>query len=538
MNGINVRSAIHTVPMFRYAIFIIIGIVTGDLLTAVDERGWLLMMTGAVAGAMACNKKHPQISSILILIGVTGVGGFRICHDNANMVTIEEELQGVECSMAVLSEPIARGKVTQFDGLVHSCSKRPELVGTKMRVSVLRDTITKKYKRIHIGDGMNVAADLSPLKDWHRQNAHFDYIRWLKTRGFCGRAFIPIGKWEREDVGWSDIGIAETIKSGALRFRQRILERMEGSGMEYDAYAVATAMALGNKSSLSPELREEYSISGASHVLALSGVHLTIIYIMLSLVLGKKRKGAKVGVLLMVWIYVLLTGMPVSVIRAAWMLTIWEILRMISYEQKALNVLGFTACVMVMCNPQCVWDVGFEMSFAAMLGIIALMEPFRDIMPEKLKAKSKEDEEGNPQPRHKRWTLWALRSCWFTIALSISAQLGTLPLTAYYFGRVSVYFILTNLVAVPAVTLTMWIAMVMVAVVSIDIMAGVSSGMVTIVLGKLLTWVAGSMNWLMACIAKLPGASIEGVNIDVIGVVAMYVIVIAIAVYANRRRGK
>lgn len=540
--GINVRSLIHTVPMLRYAILIIIGIVIGDgLFGVISPREWIVMMSILVGAAILTTKKHPMASSILILASMVAFGAFRICWNETGAYDMNKEETGKRCKIAIISEPIVRGKVIQFDGIVVPSPSSREgknhwLEGSKIRVSMLRDTITGRYKTVHIGDGIDAMADMSPLQDWHRLNSNFDYIRWLKIRGFKSRAFVPIGKWNKTEIGWEDIGIAEMVKLKMQTFRQKILKRIEANEMDPDAYAVATAMALGNKASLRPELREEYNISGVSHILALSGVHLSIIYCMLSFFIRRKRVWSSMIILSMIWAYTVFTGLPASVIRAALMLTILEIIELASGSQKRLNILGAAAFVMVMFNPQNIWDVGFQMSFAAVLGITTLMDPFRILMPDKWKYLKKKDLKR--MTKRERWVLKLQQGAWYAITISISAQIGTIPLTIYYFGRISMYFILTNLISIPLVTTIVILTIVLSILITADIIMGISGGAVTYYLAKVTSWFATLMNCTMGWISGLPGASIEGISIDGIQAIAMYAIIIMGIVYANKKRLK
>lgn len=507
----------------------------GDVLfCAVNMKIWLLIAALLTAIAVLTNKNFPKISSMMILLALVSVGGFRLCYNRYGEYVQQGE-QKTMCGIAVMTEPVTRGKVIAFDGLVYA-SENENMVGTRVRVSMLRDTITKKYEQIHLGEGVRGVVGLSPLQEWHRLNTHFSYVKWLRTRGFTCRAFVPIGTWERENIGVENVGLMELMKMRVLAFRQRILERIEASGMDHNAFAVATAMALGNKAALTPEIREEYSMAGASHVLALSGVHLSIIYALLSVFFKRRKLWSSMLLLMMIWGYVVFAGMPVSVLRAACMLTLWEILRLASNNQRALNVLGATACIMVMVSPQCIWDVGFQMSFAAVLAIILLMDPFRRIMPEKWKYANKKKQK--TMTRQEKMKYKVLRGCWHAIAISISAQIGSLPLGVYYFGIIPFCFLLTNLVMVIAVPLILWVTMGMAVVVTVDIVAGVGNGLVTVMLGQLLSWIAGGVNCILGAIAGLPFASVDDVHITNVQLVAWYVIAVVVVAWVNRRAWK
>ena len=164
----------------------------------------------------------------------------------------------------------------------------------------------------------------------------------------------------------------DNSKAFFLNQRGILLDRLADSGVDGDAYAVVAAMALGDKTALTHELRDTYSVSGASHVLALSGLHLGIIYGLLWLLLPHRRWPAvsQTIILVAMWLYVLLVGMPVSVVRSAVMLSVYGLLSIGHRNKMSVNALAFTAIVMLMWNPEWLFDIGFQLSFMAVLAIL------------------------------------------------------------------------------------------------------------------------------------------------------------------------
>ena len=238
-------------------------------------------------------------------------------------------------------------------------------------------------------------------------------------------------------------------------------------------------MALGDKTALTKDLKEVYSVTGASHVLALSGLHLGIIYMLLSwLIVSRRwRTVSQVVLILAIWTFVFLVGLSVSVVRSAVMLTTYALLSLGHREKMSMNTLAFAAMILLLVNPLSLFDVGFQMSFMAVASILLFVPPSDRLFPQ------------GYQLEHPlmRW-LWSL------VAVSCAAQIGVAPLIAYYFGRFSVYFLLTNLIVVPAATVILWLALVALLFPS---------------LAYLLLFVVGLLNTILAMIAALPGASIS-----------------------------
>ena len=287
----------------------------------------------------------------------------------------------------------------------------------------------------------------------------------------------------------------DNSKAYFLNQRGMLLDRLADSGVDGDAYAVVAAMALGDKSALTHEIRDTYSVSGASHVLALSGLHLGIIYCLLWLLLPHRRWPAvsQTIILIAIWLYVLLVGMPVSVVRSAVMLTVYGLLSIGHRNKMSVNALAFTAIVMLMCNPEWLFDIGFQLSFMAVLAILLFVPLFEDVFSAKYL-------------QEHRW----IRRIWGLVAVSVSAQIGVAPLIAYYFGRLSTYFLLTNFIVLPAAYLILGFSLIVLLFPS---------------LAYILLYIVDTLNAVLLRITAIPGSSIDGFHPNVLQVVLTYVII-------------
>lgn len=282
-----------------------------------------------------------------------------------------------------------------------------------------------------------------------------------------------------------------------LHQREVLLERLAASGLKGDAYGVVAAMALGDKSALSTDVKTTYSKTGASHILALSGLHLGIIYALLSmLVVGRRwQMLSQVLVILSIWAFVFLTGMSASVVRSAVMLTVYALLALGSRRKMSVNTLAFTAIVMLAVSPRALFDVGFQMSFLAVFSILLFVPLIYRIVPAQFLLSH----------RIIKW-LWGM------MAVSVAAQIGVAPLIAYYFGRFSCYFLLTNCVVIPAATLILYLAL---------------ATLLWPAVGYVLAAVVGMLNSTLSYIGSLPGASIEGLHPSAMLTVSVYGIILS-----------
>ena len=280
-----------------------------------------------------------------------------------------------------------------------------------------------------------------------------------------------------------------------LHQRSLLLERLQSSGLSGDQYAIVAAMALGDKTALTHELKDTYSKTGASHILALSGLHLGIIYALLSILVVRRRWQmiSQIAIILSIWAFVFLVGMSTSVVRSAVMLTVYALLAIGHRHKMSVNTLAFTAIIMLLVSPKALFDVGFQMSFMAVFAILLFVPLFY-----------------RPFSAEYLMTHRVVNWIWGMVAVSIAAQIGVAPLIAYYFGRFSCYFLLTNFIVIPAATLILYLSL---------------GTLLIPAIGVVLASIVGLLNTTLLYISTLPGATIEGLHPSVMLTVSIYGII-------------
>ena len=304
----------------------------------------------------------------------------------------------------------------------------------------------------------------------------------------------------------------------------RLYRRLEAAGLHGDELATTGALTLGYKDDIDPEVRRHFQASGAAHVLAVSGLHTGILYglVLWFLTLGgrfkplyENRAGrwAISGVVIAVmWGYAWLTGMTPSVVRAVTMVTIFEVGRMAYRQAFSLNTIAAAAVLILAIRPTDLWSVSFQLSFAATAAIVIMAKECEKYI--------------HSRTFDHTWYGRSLSWITGTVIISIAAQVGTLPLTMYYFGQISCYFLLTNLIVLPLATLL------------------VPSGLVTMVaggswlgmmMGKITYGLAWAMNHSTGWIERLPGCTIA-VHIGFGMVVVYYVFFILFSTILIKNR--
>ena len=271
-------------------------------------------------------------------------------------------------------------------------------------------------------------------------------------------------------------------------------QKMRGLGIENEDFGVIAAMALGDKTALDKDTKEVYSVAGASHVLAVSGLHISIIFQLLIMLLGGNRRRIFVifSALLAIWMYVLFIGMPASAVRSATMLSVYGFVTMTRRNKNSLRSLSIAFTIMLLCNPLYLFDLSFQMSFAAVGSIIVFLPLLSSLY--------------HPTHRLSQWI-------WGMLCVSAAAQIGTLPLITYYFGRISCYSLLTTFIAIPAAMGILYLCcMLMSPFLLLSLTVSLFSWLITWV-AKALVVITHFANTAFHLTSMAPGASIDGIHL-------------------------
>lgn len=455
---------------------------------------WLSLMALCLIGEFLLSRK-PYAQSLLLLAAVFLVGIALADKANRQEAFPFNGKGPMTYEAVVTAEPQVRGKTLLCDLALVSIGGRPLDKAINVKAHILRDTMTGDWRGIRLGTGIEARSAMEPLRNYHKGN--FDYARWLHCHGFRTNTFIYVTEWRMARVSLKPMTVMERLRLKAMGVRQRLVVRLNLGDDERQQSAIVSAMVLGCKQGLDRDTKEAFSISGASHVLALSGLHLSIIYFILTLLMGRRRKRrwlTQTVILLSLWLYVLLVGMASSIVRSAIMLSIYSVCLVGGREKSSVNTLCLAAICLTVANPLCVWDLGFQLSFLAVLSIVALYRPINRLLPNGGALTDIRAIDG------------LLKAVWSVMSVSLASQVGTAPLVAYYFGRFSCYFLLTNLIVVPCATIIIYCA---IAVLLTSFLPAVNH-VLLIVLG----WVSSVLSTAVGHIADLPGASIEGIKVN------------------------
>lgn len=337
----------------------------------------------------------------------------------------------------------------------------------------------------------------------------FDYARYLYRNGISGTLWVDSRNWKLLADTLLDVPPAVV----ALKCRKYILDKYKEWGLKDDVLAVVAAVTVGYKDELTDELRAVYSTSGASHVLAVSGLHVGILFSILSFFFPLFTNNRKIvwikeiTVVCVMWGYAFIIGLPYSITRSLIMFSLLAVCKSIGRENSSLNALAFAALVILIANPDAIYDIGFQLSFSAVFSIL-LLEPYiRGIF----------------APRN-----IVLKYLWGIISVSLAAQAGTAPLVMYNFSNFSTYFLLTNILVIPIMFVVVFVAVLMLLFCCVPVIRN----LMVLLLEKLVTIV----NKLLLYITELPSSSIVIQNISPYMVCCIYISMFLLYCYLTRKK--
>ncbi len=339
----------------------------------------------------------------------------------------------------------------------------------------------------------------------------FDYKDYLYKRGVTHQVYLKSDAWfymNRND--------ANPIYRFSYWIRDFLLKTMRNLGIEEDEYAVAAAILLGYDDSLPHELRQKYVAAGAMHILCVSGLHVGVVFMVFSYMLfflddrkGKQRVVKQFILLFLIWFYAMLAGLAPSILRATIMLSFVIIGNVINRKGVLLNSLAASAFILLCVNPANLFDVGFILSYVAVIGIVILQNPISKMFYSKYKIVNK---------------IWEITS------VTIAAQIATAPFTIYYFHQFPAYFWLSNIFMTPISSVVIVGGMIMLLFFFIPYIYNI------------LSFVVSKMIWLMnygvSWIESLPYSIIKGLYINEIQFVILLLILLSILFCVELRSKK
>ena len=338
----------------------------------------------------------------------------------------------------------------------------------------------------------------------------FNYQKYLFNQGIAAQTYIKSKNYKKIETTNQ-----YRLKRLAHISRRNLLVHYQKNIKETENLAVLSALTLGYKDELDKATVSAFSASGAMHILAVSGLHVGIIYLILDSLLrfGRKHRAITVAKpllsILILWAYAFITGLSPSVTRAVVMFSFLLIGKSLNRNINVYNNLAASAFFLLIADPFMIVQVGFQLSYTAVAGIVFF------------------------QPRIYRYVYFKnliLQKIWALVAVSIAAQLATLPFALYYFHQFPTYFFLTNILVIPLAYAILFLAVIFFSLSIFD--------EIQMIVGKLLEFVTNILNKVVSYIEYLPGSTIPNLHLEWWEFMLLAALIVLFAHYLYSKKGR
>lgn len=453
----------------------------------------LLLLFILSRGSLFLQFKSNHIVGALLVLAVVSLGMLitfiKDIRNNSNWVGHESGTYST-ILLKLHEKPIEKPNSFKAEASLLAIKKDDSLIGTKGAVIVY---FKKDINNEALQAGSLIITNklIQPIKNSNNPGS-FNYKRYLLFNGIThqlyvtGKDFLILPNRNKE------FKFLENIKN-------YVLLTLQGNITGKKELGLAEALLIGYKADLDKTLLESYTNTGVVHVIAISGMHLALIYWMISLLakpLLKRRDTLWLYtfiVLFVLWTFSLVAGGAASIIRAAVMFSFMAVGKLFDRNASIYNTLAASAFCLLCYNPYWLWDVGFQLSYAAVLSIVVFYKPIHNLIYVKQK--------------------W-IDKVWQLIAVTIAAQIFTTPLSIYYFHQFPVYFLITNLLAVPLSSLILISELVLIIFSPI--------AQVAAILGKITTFLIFALNSFIELVEQLPHALWNGLQINLFQTVCLF----------------
>ena len=337
----------------------------------------------------------------------------------------------------------------------------------------------------------------------------FNYKKYLKRLGIYHQVFL------RDEIILVIPQSPNSITDYAETIREALNKRLQKLPFKPIELAFIKALLLGQRQDITADVYEDYAKAGAVHILAISGLHIGILLLILQFIMKPLlyfRHGKFVRLVLILcvlWSFAIIAGLSPSVVRAVMMFSLFAIVRRLKRTSNSLNTLAVSAFILLLIHPRFCFDVGFQLSYAAVASII-IVKPVLDKW-------------GRLKNKIFNWILDLFK-------VSIAAQIGVLPLSFYYFHQFPALFFITNMVVVPSLIVILGLGIVML------ILIGVYHP--PEFLAYTLAWCIQAMNRFVEWVASKEAFLFDQISFDLTALIFSYLILFLLGIFNHKKTFK
>jgi len=496
----------HQTPFFRLLLPFVAGILVGFRFSVPAVYCIVVCVVCIVASGFLLwkwKRRWGWLHGTFLNVFFFAVG---ICSVSLRTFVPNEETEHGTWLVVVDEPPVERANSIRATVRIRAnLATEPETACNELVMTYFRkDSMARLLKQ---GDLIVMETMLRPVTNAGNPY-EFDYRRHLERRRISRSAFVESGRWQKFDE------YAQTpLFNFSNRIRNNLLDVLRRAGLSGNELSVVSSLTLGYRAELDDELRRAYSTSGAMHILAVSGLHVGIVYMVLNTFLMlfpflNRAKWLKALIQLSaLWLFALITGLSPSVMRAATMFSFIAAGNALFLRGYVYNSIAASAFILLLANPNNLLSVSFQFSYSAVIFIVFL----HPLLYRSITFKNK-----------------FLDKVWDLTCVSIAAQTGVAPLAMFYFKQFPSYFIFTNYIVIPAASVIIYGAVLLFVVSPIPVLLQT--------FGWLLDRFMYAVNSSIFFIEKLPGSLIAEIRFAGWEIFFAYVLIVGIGALALTKR--
>ncbi len=423
---------LHKVPFLRVLLPFIMGIIFISYLPF-PTYIWIIFLFLGLSGSIYFQMKQPGFGRrdwpgyAFFLLWVS-IGGL-IAHGYYNEVADAEAYQSGEYVGYITSLPVEKKSTHLVEvKFVNDEGEHPGKVWCYVDKSIPA-SLMLPGKWVHVKTKLQ-KPEHAALK------GEFDFAAYLQSIGVHYTCYVG-----SDQITFPDVEPVRNLSIRRLLIQNKVLEILQNNQIEGDNLALLSAVTIGYKKLIDKDQRESFSASGVTHILAVSGLHVGILYLMIGFVFRflKRLPHGKIYFLLVIlsflWLYAFITGFSASVSRSALMFSLIAVGKNLRKQHYMMNTIAASAFLLLLFQPRLLFQPGFQLSYAAVCGIVLFHKPLSE-----------------KWPVHNKFGKWIRDLC----SVSVIAQMSTAPLVVYYFHTFSLVGVFANLLVIPLITILLY----------------------------------------------------------------------------------
>ncbi|RUT77789.1 ComEC/Rec2 family competence protein [Ancylomarina longa] len=498
------RELIRQYPFIRLLLPLTIGIFLANALDIQEDYLFIAIFI-SILGILLFKstpfmRKSPSLRVLFgafVFLLFVAVGSYRIKVQTASMKLNSADTNTYYIGK-LLENPIARNNSYKcsFEISAAHITKSWRKESVKVLLYFKKDS---SVNNLLAGSQLLIHTRLQRVRNAGNPN-EFDYAAYLKTQHTLYSAFLPPSKWQAINVPRKF-----SITDFAWKWRAKLLGIYKQNGITGNSFDILAALSLGAKSDMDPEIKQAWTNAGVMHVLAVSGLHVGIIYVLIHALFSsllRYRWGNLVrGILLiiLIWMYAILTGLSPSVMRATCMFSFIIVGEILKRRGGVFNSLAASAFFLLLIDPYLIFTVGFQFSYLAVAGIVFFQPRFNQLF---------------------YVNNFMLRWFWKLTTLSISAQIATAPLAIYYFHQFPSYFLLSGYIVIPMAAILIYLSVALLFLSPFNYLSHQ--------VGNLIQYLIDFLNWFVLKIQHLPSSIINDLFLSNYELILIYLLLFSL----------